>query len=209
MPPRPIHFIIFLLVLRRMYMQCALRFNTQEITRSFVSRGSINHSFQSHDFARVVIKKKTYNRHGGTVDGICSCKLNTRLSSTSRKKGGGNQAAGVRMRKMRETWERRGKIRLGSPWSDLNPSICPAANTITSTSTSAQEIRGIAGSLTPKRGTNLVETELRYVTTRAVILSYSSPPFLLYFLFFFLFFLIETFFSLSLNDHGYGRSRTN
>lgn len=117
MPPRPIHFIIFLLVLRRMYMQCALRFNTQEITRSFVSRGSINHSFQSHGFARVVIKKKTYNRHGGTVDGICSCKLNTRLSSTSRKKGGGNQAAGVRMRKMRETWERRGKIRLGSPWS--------------------------------------------------------------------------------------------
>lgn len=92
---------------------------------------------------------------------------------------------------MRETWERRGKIRLGSPWSDLNPSICPAANTITSTSTSAQEIRGIAGSLTPKRGTNLVETELRYVTTRAVILSYSSPPFLLYFLFFFLFFFFD------------------
>lgn len=68
MPPRPIHFIIFLFVLhasrRTTYIQCALRFNTREITHSFLSRSSINHSFQSHSFARVVIKKKTLTDSG-------------------------------------------------------------------------------------------------------------------------------------------------
>ena len=68
MPPRPIHFIIFLFVLHAFwhttYIQCALRFNTREITHSFLSRGSINHRFQSHSFARVVIKKKTLTDSG-------------------------------------------------------------------------------------------------------------------------------------------------
>lgn len=90
------------------------------------------------------------------------------------------------MRKMRETWERRGKIRLGFPsrrTSDLNPSICPAANTITSTSNRRRKY-GIAGFLTLKRGTNLVqvETKLRYVTTELAPFLFLSSLFLLYFL---------------------------
>lgn len=111
-----------------------------------------------------------------------------------------------------EKWEKRGKgearFELGSRrTSGLNPSICPAANTITSTSNRRRKY-GIAGFLTLERGTNLVETRLRYVTTE-LLSSYFSPLFfLLYFLFFFFLFLIETFFSLLSND-SYGRSRSN
>lgn len=93
------------------------------------------------------------------------------------------------MRKMRETWERRGKIRLGFSsrrTSDLNPSICPAANTITSTSNRRRKY-GIAGFLTLKRGTNLVqvETKLRYVTTELAPFLFLSSLFTLFSSFFF------------------------